>query len=92
MESTRKCWKEVTAPVFCSGRERLLDGCNVNRVWGRVLRSAQSRGVCPLELQYVRHTWATLALFDGKSVRCVADQLDHSDPALMLCVYAHAMR
>ncbi len=28
----------------------------------------------------------------GKSVRWVADQLGHADPALTLRVYAHAMR
>ncbi len=33
-----------------------------------------------------------MALGAGKSVRWVADQLGHSDPALTLRVYAHAMR
>ncbi len=32
-----------------------------------------------------------MALHAGKSVRWVADQLGHSDPALTLRVYAHAM-
>ncbi len=32
------------------------------------------------------------ALYAGKSIRWVADQLGHSDPALTLRVYAHAMR
>lgn len=39
-----------------------------------------------------RHTWATLALQAGKSVRWVVDQLGHADPALTLRVYAHALR
>jgi hypothetical protein len=39
-----------------------------------------------------RHTWATLALASGKSVRWVADQLGHASPALTLRVYAHALR
>ncbi len=38
------------------------------------------------------HTWATLALRAGKSVRWVADVLGHADPALTLRVYAHALR
>ncbi len=45
-----------------------------------------------LKLHTTRHTWATLALQAGKSVRWVADQLGHADPALTLRVYAHAMR
>jgi hypothetical protein len=38
------------------------------------------------------HTFASLALAVGKSARRVAGQLGHSDPALTLRVYAHAMR
>ena len=38
-----------------------------------------------------RHTWATMALGAGKSVRSVADQHGHSDPTLTLRVYAQAM-
>ena len=40
----------------------------------------------------VRHTWATLALEAGRSVRWVADVLGHADPALTLRVYTHAIR
>jgi hypothetical protein len=39
----------------------------------------------------MRHTRATFALQAGKSIRWVADQLGHADPALTLRVYAHAM-
>jgi hypothetical protein len=39
----------------------------------------------------MRHTRATFALQAGKSIRWVADQLGHADPALNLRVYAHAM-
>jgi hypothetical protein len=49
-----------------------------------------SSSSCLLKLHCARHTWATLALRDGKSGSL--DQLDHSDPALTLRVYAHAMR
>ena len=55
-------------------------------------RRAQKQGVRPLKLHRTRHTWATAALGAGKSIRWVADQLGHSDPALTLRVYAHAMR
>ena len=40
----------------------------------------------------VEDTWATHALAAGKSIRWVADQLGHADPALTLRVYAHALR
>ncbi len=46
----------------------------------------------PLKLHTTRHTWATFALHAGKSVRWVADQLGHADPALTLRTYAHALR
>jgi hypothetical protein len=64
----------------------------VERVGGRVRRRAQKQGVRPLKLHCARHTWATFALQAGKSIRWVADQLGHADPALTLRVYAHAMR
>ncbi len=45
-----------------------------------------------IEVHAARHTWATLALEAGKSIRLVDDQLGHADPALTLRVYAHAIR
>jgi integrase len=39
-----------------------------------------------------RHTFATLALEAGRSIRFVAEQLGHADPAITLRTYAHAMR
>ncbi len=45
-----------------------------------------------LQAHRTRHTWAIFALAAGKSVRWVADQLGHADPALTLRVYAHAIQ
>ena len=39
-----------------------------------------------------RHAFASLALAAGKSLRWVAQQLDHANPELTLRVYAHALR
>ena len=64
---------------------------NLERVWLRVRRRAHKQGVRPLKLHCTRHTWATMALDAGNSVRWVADALGHADPALTLRVYAHAM-
>ena len=53
---------------------------------------AQKEGVRPLKLHCTRHTWASMALASGKSVRWVAEQLGHSSPMLTLKTYAHAIR
>ena len=85
-------WPEVPDFVFCTGKGGFLDEQNVGRSWRRLRRKAEAEGVRPLRLHDARHTFASLALAAGKSVRWVASQLGHSDPALTLRVYAHAMR
>jgi integrase len=45
-----------------------------------------------MRLHDARHTYASLALASGKSVRWVASQLGHANPELTLRVYAHALR
>ncbi len=88
----RRGWSDVPEWVFCSEAGTALDPANVGRVWNRLRRRAQKEGIRPLKLHCARHTWATMALRAGKSIRWVADQLGHSDPALTLRVYAHAVR
>ncbi len=85
-------WLDVPEWVFCSEAGSAPEPRNLERVWARVRRRAQKQGVRRLTLHAARHSWATLALQSGKSLRWVADQLGHSDPALTLRVYAHAMR
>ena len=86
-------WPQVPEWVFCStDGHTWWDERHFSRVWERLRRRAQSKGVRPLKLHSTRHTWATFALQAGKSVRWVADQLGHADPALTLRVYAHAIR
>jgi integrase len=77
--------------VFPSSTGTPIDPDNFDRTWRRVRRRAQKLGVRPLRLHCARHTWASLALESGKSVRWVADQLGHADPALTLQVYAHVI-
>ena len=95
-ERRRAClkgrWAEVPALIFCSETGGPLDERNVTRAWHRVRRNAQKEGVRPLRLHDARHTYASLALAAGKSVRWVASQLGHANPELTLRVYAHAMR
>ncbi len=85
-------WPSVPEWVFCSRKGTALEERNFARRWYRLRRRAQREGIRPLKLHATRHTWATLALQSGKSVRWVADQLGHADPALTLRVYAHAIR
>jgi integrase len=84
-------WGELPPWIFCSRTGTALDAGNVSRRWDRVRRAAERHGVRPLKLHCARHTWATLALQSGKSLRWVAHQLGHSDPALTLRVYSHAL-
>jgi integrase len=62
-------WPEVPEFVFCSLNGGLLDERNVTRSWQRLRRRLQKRGVRPLRLHDARHTYASLALASGKSVR-----------------------
>jgi hypothetical protein len=77
--------------VFCSKAGTPLDERNVTRCWDRVRRRAQKLGARPLKLHTARHTFASLALNAGRSIRWVADQLGHANPALTLRVSPHAL-
>jgi len=87
-----KGWAEVPGFVFCSESGGTWDESNVSRTWRRLRRKAQAHGVRPLRIHDARHTFASLALASGKSVRWVASQLGHASPELTLRVYAHALR
>ena len=62
-------WGEVPAWVFCSQAGTPTLERNLERVWYRVRRRAQKRGVRPLKLHCARHTWASLALWPRGSRR-----------------------
>ncbi len=91
VEALHRGWPEVPAWVFCSKTGTPLDESNLSRSWYRVRRRAQKAGVRPLKLHTARHTFASLALNAGRSIRWVAEQLGHSNPELTLRVYAHAL-
>jgi len=83
--------REVPEWVFSSLAGTHLDERNLTRSWYRVRRRAAKLGVRPLKLHAARHTYASLALAAGKSIRWVAAQLGHASPAFTLRTYAYAM-
>jgi integrase len=83
---------EIPEWVFCSDAGTAFDERNFSREWYRLRRRAEKHGIRSLKLHATRHTWATLALQAGKSLRWVADQLGHADPGFTLRVHTHAMR
>jgi len=90
-EAMHRGWPTIPEWVFCTEAGTPLDERNVVRSWERLRRRAQKLGVRPLRLHAARHTFATLALQAGQSVRWVADQLGRADPALTVRVYAHSL-
>jgi hypothetical protein len=91
-EALERGWAEISESVFCSETGGPLDERNVVRIWHRVRRKARKSGVRPLRLHDARHTFASLTIASGMSVRWVATQLGHAKPELTLRVYAHALR
>ncbi|MCR9095055.1 MAG: site-specific integrase [bacterium] len=86
-------WAEIPEWIFSSRAGTQLSPRNHQRVWDRVrIRAQDEHGVRPLKLHCTRHTFATMALDAGKSVKWVAQVLGHSDPALTLRVYAHVVK
>ena len=83
--------RSVPEWVFCSEAGTSLDERNLSRAWFRLRRRAQRLGVRPLKLHCTRHTYASMALASGKSVKWTAEQRGHSSPMLTLKTYAHVM-
>ncbi len=85
-------WRDADGWLFTSRDGQMPIGETVfKRSWKRLRRHFAQRGIRPLTLHSARHTWATLALRAGKSLRWIAEQLGHSDPAITLRIYAHVL-
>ena len=71
--------------------DRFLDGTGASLSL-RLSRPMRLQTGVALHPRYDDPSWATHVLGAGKSIKWVADQLGHADPALTLRVYAHAMK
>jgi integrase len=74
--------------VFTTATGGHLEPRNLNTTFGRLLGRA---GVRPIRLHDLRHTCATLLLSRGVSPRMVMDILGHSQIAVTMNTYGHAI-
>lgn len=77
--------------VFASRNGTAMQETTLARAWRRLRPELARRDVRPLTMHSLRHTFATLSLGAGKSVKWVSGQLGHRDAATTLNVYAHAL-
>jgi integrase len=63
-----------------------LDPRTVSRTFGRLVTAAK---VPSIRLHDTRHTYATIALASGESVKLVSERLGHASIAITLDTYAH---
>jgi integrase len=61
------------------------------RVWKPALRAAGIAATRINGMHMLRHTFASVLLADGVSIRALAEYLSHADPAFTLRVYTHLM-
>ncbi|MCH8891710.1 MAG: site-specific integrase [Myxococcales bacterium] len=77
--------------VFASSKGTAIQETTLHRAWSRIKIRLAAKGVRALTLHSLRHTFATLSLESGRSVKWVAEQLGHRDASVTLNVYAHAL-
>lgn len=90
-EKLKRGWPRMPEWVFPSGACSPIGERNLQRTWAKVRAKAGERGVRPLTFHCTRHTWASVALASGRSIKWIADQLGHRDVSITLNTYAHLM-
>lgn len=78
--------------VFGNSRGTLVDRSSFNaHVWKPALRRAGIEPTRDHGMHILRHTYASILLDAGESIRAVAEYLGHADPGFTLRTYAHLM-
>ena len=77
--------------VFASKNGTPVEGTTVFRAWTRIREQLAKKNIRTLTMHSLRHTFATLSLEAGRSVKWVSQQLGHRDASLTLNTYAHAL-
>jgi integrase len=78
---------EVPVWIFCNREGNPVDMHNVkNRHFNKCLEKA---GLKPIRFHKFRHTFASLHIQDGQSLKYVRDQLGHSSIKMTADVYGH---
>ena len=75
--------------LFPGVGEKQLDPKTLQVVFGRTLEKAKLKTVT---MHSLRHSFATMALANGATIKDVQSLLGHSDPALTLRVYSHVLQ
>lgn len=76
-------------PVFATVSGRHVTHRNASRAATTIFTRAGLEGVTPHSL---RHTFASILIFQGRDAAFVADQLGHADPSITLRVYTKLFR
>jgi integrase len=77
--------------VFASRNGTPVEETTTYRAWVRICGHLAEKNIRTLTMHSLRHTFATLSLEAGRSVKWVSQQLGHRDASLTLNTYAHAL-
>ena len=77
--------------VFASRNGTPVEETTTYRAWTRICEHLAEKNIRTLTMHSLRHTFATLSLEAGRSVKWVSQQLGHRDASLTLNTYAHVL-
>ena len=77
--------------MFASRNGTAIEGTTVFRAWSRIRENLAERNIRTLTMHSLRHTFATLSLEAGRSVKWVSQQLGHRSASLTFDTYSHAL-